>query len=279
MIDNIQNVILQQDNIEKLFKYNEKEWKMTIKPSSNSFIFSLNKMSSNIIYQNFFNFEYLHLFKLFNEKNSIKDIITFIINLIEENNFYIEENYDNLILILKLLDKDNISLFLSKKENNIEEMFKILYKGNNEIKELIKERKRNKKKIKELKEINKKQKLEEIKEEKKTTNEIKVYNKGELENNYILAVYDIKNDYLNKKVQILNYEEKQSIYDNKKEIEENCEIYLKNRKIQFNYTYQFDKIDKYEFKFVFKKSINNIRYLFSNYFNLISLDLPNLIVI
>ena len=194
MIDNIQNVILQQDNIEKLFKYNEKEWKMTIKPSSNSFIFSLNKISSNIIYQNFFNFEYLHLFKLFNEKNSIKDIITFIINLIEENNFYIEENYDNLILILKLLDKDNISLFLSKKENNIEEMFKILYEGNNEIKELIKEKidelkkeikelkhenyelkkeKKLKKEIKELKEINKIEKLEEIKEEKKLLMKLK----------------------------------------------------------------------------------------------------------
>ena len=128
MIDNIQNVILQQDNIEKLFKYNEKEWKMTIKPSSNSFIFSLNKMSSNIIYQNFFNFEYLHLFKLFNEKNSIKDIITFIINLIEENNFYIEVNYDNLILILKLLDKDNISLFLSKKEIILKEYLKYYMK-------------------------------------------------------------------------------------------------------------------------------------------------------
>ena len=45
MIDNIQNVILQQDNIEKLFKYNEKEWKMTIKPSSNSFIFRMKKNS------------------------------------------------------------------------------------------------------------------------------------------------------------------------------------------------------------------------------------------
>ena len=96
-----------------------------------------------------------------------------------------------------------------------------------------------------------------------------------MENNYVLAVYDIKNDNLNKKVQILNCEEKQSIYDNKKEIEENCQKYLKNKKIKFNYTYQFDKIDKYEFKFVFKKSINNIRNLFCNCYNLISLDLSN----
>jgi hypothetical protein len=185
---------------------------------------------------------------------------------------------------------------LSKKENNIEEMFKKLYEGNNEIKELIKEKidelkkeikelkhenyelkkeKELKKEIKELKEINKIEKLEEIKEEKKTTNEIKVNNNEELENNYILAVYEVKNNDLYKKIQILNYEEKESIYDNKKEIEENCEIYLKNRKIQFNYTYQFDKIDKYEFKFVFKKPINNIRNLFYDCKNLISLDLSN----
>ena len=32
MIDNIQNVILQYDNIKNFFKYNEKEWKIIIKP-------------------------------------------------------------------------------------------------------------------------------------------------------------------------------------------------------------------------------------------------------
>ena len=46
-----------------------------------------------------------------------------------------------------------------------------------------------------------------------------------MENNDILAIYDIKNDNLYKKVQILNCKEKQSFYDNIKEIEENCEIF------------------------------------------------------
>ena len=63
---------------------------MTIKPSSNSFIFSMKKNS--LIWYIIIFFEYLHLFTLFNDKNSIKEIITFIINLIDENNFYIEEN-------------------------------------------------------------------------------------------------------------------------------------------------------------------------------------------
>ena len=91
MIENIQNVILQQDSIEKIFKYNENEWKMTFKFSINSFIFSLNKKSNNLIYQNFFKFEYLHSFKLFKDKNSIKDIIALIINLIEEINFILKK--------------------------------------------------------------------------------------------------------------------------------------------------------------------------------------------
>ena len=132
-------------------KNNEKEWKMIIEPSSNSFIISLYKIPSYITYQNCFNFEFLHLFELFKKKNTIKEIISQIINLVDANNFSIEENYDNSIFILisKLSEKNNISLYMCKKENNNEELYKIIYQGNNDIKKLIK------KEIKELKrEIN-----------------------------------------------------------------------------------------------------------------------------
>ena len=47
---------------------------MIIEPLLNVHLYLvLNKISSNITYQNFFNIEYLHLYQLFNEKNSIKN--------------------------------------------------------------------------------------------------------------------------------------------------------------------------------------------------------------
>ena len=67
-------------------------------------------------------------------------------------------------------------------------------------------------------------------------------------NNYIICEYDIKKDKLNQEIQILNsYEEvkRKHPYDwdweniksieNEKEIKENCEIYLNNKKIDFCY--------------------------------------------
>ena len=40
--------------------------------------------------------------------------------------------------------------------------------------------------------------------------------------------------------------------EKEKEIKENCEIYLNNRKIDFCYEYEFEKVDKNEIKIISK---------------------------
>ena len=65
-------------------------------------------------------------------------------------------------------------------------------------------------------------------------------------NNNIICEYNIKNDELNKQIQILNcYEEakKSNKYlkgiNNEKEIKDNCELYLNEKIIDFRYKYKF----------------------------------------
>ena len=65
-----------------------------------------------------------------------------------------------------------------------------------------------------------------------------LYNK----NNYIICEYDIRKDKLNQPIQILNCYEEVKKEDswlkgitNEKEIKENCELYLNDKKIDFCY--------------------------------------------
>ena len=62
--------------------------------------------------------------------------------------------------------------------------------------------------------------------------------------------------------------------ENEKEIKM-CEIFINDKKIDFNYYYEFEKEGNYKIKYIFKKLFNSTNYLFSDCSSLISLDLSN----
>ena len=62
--------------------------KLKIKCFHNSIILNFSQIN---VYENNFEFQYLNSLKLFQQANSKKDIIDFIIKLIEDNNDKIEE--------------------------------------------------------------------------------------------------------------------------------------------------------------------------------------------
>ena len=101
--------------------------------------------------------------------------------------------------------------------------------------------------------------------------------------NYIICEYgDIIKDKLNEPIQILNcYEEAKKEYsslkgkNNEKEIKDNCELYLNDKKIDFCYKYTFKKEGNYIIKIIFENPLNNTNYIFSNCSSLTSLDLSN----
>ena len=107
-------------------------------------------------------------------------------------------------------------------------------------------------------------------------------------NNYIICEYDIKKDKLNQQIQILNsYEEVKrkdpkdwfweyiKSIENEKEIKENCEIYLNNKRIDFCYQYKFGKENKNEIKIVSKTPLKSTNWMFFNCSSLTSLNLSN----
>ncbi len=109
----------------------------------------------------------------------------------------------------------------------------------------------------------------------------------ENEGESIICEYDIKIDKINKPIQILNsYEEvkRKDPYrdwknikeiENEKEIKENCEIYLNDKKIDFCYEYIFEKEDKNEIKIISKTTLKNTNFMFYNCSSLTSLNLSN----
>ena len=114
----------------------------------------------------------------------------------------------------------------------------------------------------------------------------------EFKENYILCKYNISDENINKPIQLLNcfdekfmkeYEEEckkkglevLAIEINEKEIKECCELYLNDKKIDFNFKYIFNKSGEYNLKFNFNKLLTNISYLFYDITQLTSLDLSN----
>ena len=105
--------------------------------------------------------------------------------------------------------------------------------------------------------------------------------------NYILAEINIEDYYINKERRILNsFEEYKRInylddkeddykYENEKEIKENCKIKINNKRIQFNYFYQFKEKGKFIIKYLFKKNIKNLNFMFSLCICLTNIDLSN----
>ncbi len=106
-------------------------------------------------------------------------------------------------------------------------------------------------------------------------------------NNYIICGYDIKKDKINEPIQILNsYEEVKRKHpnwdwknikaiENEKEIKENCEIYLNNKRIDFCYEYKFEKEDKNEIKIILKSPLKSTNWMFKGCEGLTSLNLSN----
>ena len=91
----------------------------------------------------------------------------------------------------------------------------------------------------------------------------------ETKKGYIIATYKISNEDLNKNIQILNYNY------NKKEIEDIVDIYIKDKKINFSFFYNFAFPGEYKFTIAFKKLLTDASKLFYNCKNLISIDLNN----
>ena len=61
--------------------------------------------------------------------------------------------------------------------------------------------------------------------------------------------------------------------ENEKEIKENCEIYLNNKRIDFCYEYKFEKKDKNEIKIILKSPLKSTNCMFSGCEGLTSLNL------
>ncbi len=106
-------ILNQKEYLEKKLYYEGKDWKLKIKSFHNSIILNLSQIN---VFENNFEFQYLKSFQLFQQINSIKDIIDLIIKLIEENNYKIEEKENNINLII-LSNISNVPFYLFKKNN------------------------------------------------------------------------------------------------------------------------------------------------------------------
>ena len=74
-------------------------------------------------------------------------------------------------------------------------------------------------------------------------------------------------------IQIINYND--YYFDNKNQIEKNCQIIINGKKINFSFKHKFQKEGIYKIEYIFKNSIINISYMFSRCKFLTNLDLTN----
>ena len=105
--------------------------------------------------------------------------------------------------------------------------------------------------------------------------------------NIIIGEINIGPDDINKDIQIINsFENLKRInnwednkdyykYENEKEIKENIEIKINEKKINFSYTYKFEKEGKYKIEYLFKNNITKTNYMFEGCKSLTNLDLSN----
>ena len=96
---------------------------------------------------------------------------------------------------------------------------------------------------------------------------IEKYITEDLKKSFIVAIYDIGEEDINKKMQILNCDN-----INREEIKQKCNIYLNNNKIDFTFEYTFNNPGKYTFKFEFSDLLTNANKLFYECKSLISLN-------
>ena len=171
--------------------------------------------------------------------------INSLLNEIEKNtNAFNKVKKDIELFFNKMkLIKENISIYENDYQNNYKQYY-INYLRY--IEQIIK--------IKEMKKIE----LEEKKEN----------------NNYFISEYKIKKEEINKSIKILNSFEEGG-KKNKKEIKNNYEIYINNKKIDFSYEYKFPKEGKYIIKIIFKNLLINTNNMLSNCSSLTSINLSN----
>jgi hypothetical protein len=105
-------------------KFNDWEIKIT-SLDIESMTINIKQINSYNIYRADFKLKELQNFKLINSKNSIKEIIDFISELIENKNIKIEENEKILKLILTLENINDVFI-LNKKEKLSEDMIEVL---------------------------------------------------------------------------------------------------------------------------------------------------------
>ena len=115
-------------------------------------------------------------------------------------------------------------------------------------------------------------------------------------NNYIIAEINISKEHINKDIRILNSfeqmkreiqneidedneddedDEDNFIYENEKEIKDNCLIKINEKTIRFSYFYKFQKVGIYKIQYIFNKYLTNTNYLFFECSSIINLDLSN----
>ena len=102
------------------------------------------------------------------------------------------------------------------------------------------------------------------------------------QNNYFTCEYKIEKNDLKEPIQILNCYDKEKKdafgFDNKlndKEIIENCELYINNKKTDFCFQFKFPEEGNYNIKIILDQPLSNTSFLFYNCKNLISIDLSN----
>ena len=143
-------IIIKNESIEKIFT--QYIIKLTLKV--NLINISIQKINSYIIYESNFNQEFFYYYKLLFSNLSLKEIMDFICELIEQKKIQIEENKNNLKLILLFNLNSIVKLILKKKKEIIETL-------KNEIEYLKEENKHLKESFKNLNEkIKEKEKIE-----------------------------------------------------------------------------------------------------------------------
>ena len=121
----------------------------------------------------------------------------------------------------------------------------------------------------------------------KMNNLLNIYNRMNLNINYIIGEININQNDINKDIRIINsYEECKRIhkwkdseyaerYENEKEIKEKCKIKINNQNIPFCYNYKFNKAGKYIIEYTFNDLISKTDYMFRDCESLVNLDLSN----
>ena len=290
--------ILEKKYIEKSFIYNYEEYKLIIEQEFDNYIMYICEINSFNFYHNSFCFEDLYSDDIFKKCDNINEIINLINQYIDKNSFKIEKNEKNssyiyLIFIeneeeikkinfkRKKNDLNKVSRFLineiillknilKNKNNIIDNLNKrilILEKDNNHINNEKNELTNQNSEIKINNELEKKKDVEKREDENKNTEMEKIE-----EENYIIATYEINKEDINKDIQILNYNNSND-NSNQNDLENCCQIYLNNEKIDFNFTYKFTKEGEYIFKITFNNpKLQNISCLFLNCIKLTKID-------